>query len=87
MISFPKPDDLPDSQRIVITGIGLTSPNGNTVGDFRESLLSGKSGVQDYEIRYFGKTIAGICDFDVRRHQTRKDVNRESSNIIKPTFD
>lgn len=76
MISFPKPDDLPDSQRIVITGIGLTSPNGNTVGDFRESLLNGKSGVQDYEIRYFGKTIAGICDFDVRRHQTRKDARR-----------
>ncbi|MGB2499209.1 MAG: beta-ketoacyl-[acyl-carrier-protein] synthase family protein [Mariniblastus sp.] len=76
MISFPKPDDLPDSQRIVITGIGLTSPNGNTVSDFRESLLNGKSGVQEYEIRYFGKTIAGICDFDVRRHQTRKDLRR-----------
>jgi 3-oxoacyl-[acyl-carrier-protein] synthase II len=76
MISFPKPDDLPDSQRIVITGIGLTSPNGNTVSDFRESLLNSKSGVQDYEIRYFGKTIAGICDFDVRRHQTRKDARR-----------
>lgn len=76
MISFPKPDDLPDSQRIVITGIGLTSPNGNTVGDFRESLLNSKSGVQNYEIRYFGKTIAGICDFDVRRHQTRKDARR-----------
>ncbi len=76
MISFPKPDDLPDSQRIVITGIGLTSPNGNTVSDFRESLLNGKSGVQEYEIRYFGKTIAGICDFDVRLHQTRKDLRR-----------
>lgn len=76
MISFPKPDDLPDSQRIVITGIGLTSPNGNTLSDFRESLLNSKSGVQDYEIRYFGKTIAGICDFDVRRHQTRKDARR-----------
>ena len=76
MISFPKPNDLPDSQRIVITGIGLTSPNGNNLGDFRESLLTGKSGVQDYEIRYFGKTIAGICDFDVRRHQTRKDARR-----------
>ena len=76
MISFPKPDDLPDSQRIVITGIGLTSPNGNTVSGFRESLLNGKSGVQEYEIRYFGKTIAGICDFDVRRHQTRKDLRR-----------
>ena len=76
MISFPKPDELPDSQRIVITGIGLTSPNGNNLPEFRESLLNANSGVQDYEIRYFGKTIAGICDFDVRRHQTRKDARR-----------
>ena len=76
MISFTKPDDLPDSQRIVITGIGLTSPNGNSLAEFRDALLTGKSGVQDYEIRYFGKTIAGVCDFDVRRHQTRKDARR-----------
>ena len=76
MISFPKPDELPDSQRVVITGIGLSSPNGNSLGEFRESLLNGISGVQDYEIRYFGKTLAGICDFDVRRHQTRKDARR-----------
>ena len=76
MISYPKPDQLPDSQRIVITGIGLTSPNGNTLGEFRESLLNGKSGVEDYEIRYFGKTIAGVCDFDVRKYQTRKDARR-----------
>ena len=52
MTSYPKPDELPDSQRVVITGIGLTSPNGNTLGEFRESLLNGKSGVEDYEIRY-----------------------------------
>ncbi len=76
MISFPKPDELPDSQRIVMTGIGLTSPNGNDLAEFRAGLLAGKSGVQDYEIRYFGKTLAGICDFDVRRHQTRKDARR-----------
>lgn len=76
MISYPKPDDLPDSQRVVITGIGLTSPNGNSLAEFRESLLNHRSGVQDYEIRYFGKTIAGVCDFDVRRHQSRKDARR-----------
>ena len=76
MISFPKPDELPDSQRVVLTGIGLTSPNGNNLADFRDGLLAGKSGVQDYEIRYFGKTLAGICNFDVQRHQTRKDARR-----------
>ncbi len=76
MISYPKPDELPDSQRVVITGVGLTSPNGNNFADFRAALLEGRSGVQDYEIRYFGKTLAGVCDFDVRRHQTRREARR-----------
>ncbi|QDV67641.1 3-oxoacyl-[acyl-carrier-protein] synthase 2 [Rosistilla carotiformis] len=67
---------LPDEQRIVITGIGLTAPNGNDWGTFREALLSGRSGVTNYEIRYFGKTLAGVCDFDAQRHQSRKDIRR-----------
>lgn len=76
MISLPHSNPVPDDWRIVITGIGLTSPNGNCLRDFREGLLSGRSGVQDYEIRYFGKTIAGVCDFDVSRYQSRKDARR-----------
>ena len=76
MTNSPRPDDLPESQRIVITGIGLTAPNGNDLGEFRAALLNGRSGVQDYEIRYFGKTIAGVCDFDTRRHQARKELRR-----------
>ena len=76
MPQFPKPDDLPDDQRVVITGLGLTSPNGNSLAEFRDSLLNGRSGIQDYEIRYFGKTVAGICDFDVKRHQSRRDARR-----------
>ena len=76
MIAYPKPQDLPDEQRIVMTGIGLTSPNGNSLSEFRESLLAGKSGIQDYEIRYFGKTLAGVCDFDARRYQTRREIRR-----------
>ncbi len=62
--------------RIVITGIGLTSPNGNDLATYREALLQGRSGVQPYEIRYFGKTHAGICDFDACRYQNRRDVRR-----------
>lgn len=76
MITYPLPHELPDSQRIVITGLGLTAPNGNDLATYRAALLSGTSGVQNYEIRYFGKTLAGICDFDVQRHQTRKDARR-----------
>ncbi|TWT55229.1 beta-ketoacyl-[acyl-carrier-protein] synthase family protein [Allorhodopirellula solitaria] len=67
---------LPDDQRIVITGIGLTSPNGNDLGSFREALLEKRSGVQPYEIRYFGETLAGICDFNATKHQSKKDIRR-----------
>lgn len=76
MISPARHSELPDNQRVVITGLGLTSPNGNSISEFREALLNGKSGVQEYEIRYFGETLAGVCDFDVRRHQSRKDARR-----------
>ena len=41
MIASSSPVDLPDNQRIVITGIGLTAPNGNDLATFRESLLDG----------------------------------------------
>jgi len=65
-----------DTQRIVITGVGLTAPNGNSLAEYRESLLSGRSGVREYEIRYVGKTLAGICEYDPKRYQTGKDVRR-----------
>ena len=65
-----------DEARIVITGLGLTAPNGNNPAEYRAALLSGKSGIQDYEIRYFGKTLAGICNFDATKYQSRKDVRR-----------
>ena len=76
MLNYPKPDEMPDDQRIVITGLGLTSPNGNSLPEFRESLLAGRSGVEDYEIRYFGKTVAGVCNFDAKRHQNRREIRR-----------
>ena len=67
---------LPDHQRIVITGVGLTAPNGNSLEEFRRSLLEGRSGVSRYEIRYFGPTVAGVCNFDELRHQRRKEIRR-----------
>ena len=65
-----------DRERIVITGVGLTAPNGNSLKEFRESLLSGRSGVVPYETRYFGPTLAGVCNFDELRYQKRKEVRR-----------
>ena len=63
-------------KRQVLTGIGLTSPNGNDLATHRAALLNGKSGVQDYEIRYVGKTLAGVCDYAALKHQNRREVRR-----------
>jgi 3-oxoacyl-[acyl-carrier-protein] synthase II len=67
---------LPPEQRIVITGVGLTSPLGDTLADYRANLLAGKNGVSEYDIRYFGKTLAGLCHFEETKHQKRKEVRR-----------
>ena len=67
---------LPARERVVITGVGLTAPNGNTLAEYRAALLQGRAGVVDYEIRYIGKTHAGLCDFDERKYQSRKDRRR-----------
>src|SRR5437868_6006359 len=66
----------PDHERIVITGVGLTAPNGNNLAEFRANLLAGRSGVTAYDIRYIGATVAGVCTFDELRYQKRKDVRR-----------
>jgi len=38
--------------------------------------LCGRSGVTRYEIRYFGPTVAGQCDYDELRYQRKKEVRR-----------
>jgi 3-oxoacyl-[acyl-carrier-protein] synthase II len=65
-----------DHHRIVITGVGLTAPNGNNLKELRESVLAGRSGVSKYETRYFGPTVAGVCRFDELRYQSRKELRR-----------
>ncbi|MBT4385286.1 MAG: beta-ketoacyl-[acyl-carrier-protein] synthase family protein, partial [Betaproteobacteria bacterium] len=62
--------------RIVITGIGLTAPNGNNLKEFRQNLLNGVSGVQEFETRYMGKVLAGVCDFDELKYQKKKERRR-----------
>lgn len=65
-----------DNHRIVITGIGLTAPNGNSLAEYRQALLDGKSGVREYDIRYVGNTLAGVCDFDELKYQKKRNVRR-----------
>lgn len=65
-----------DSKRIVITGIGLTAPNGNNLGEFRNALLEKKSGLKKVDIRYMGEQTAGLCDFDEFKYQKKKARRR-----------
>ena len=60
--------------RIVITGIGLTAPNGNSLPEFRTNLLSGVAGVEPFDVRYMGRLIAGVCHYDPLRYQKRKEL-------------
>ncbi|MEM7675904.1 MAG: beta-ketoacyl-[acyl-carrier-protein] synthase family protein [Myxococcota bacterium] len=62
--------------RVVITGVGLTSPNGNDLEMFRRNLLEQISGVVAFETRHMGAVLAGVCDYDEKRYQSRKARRR-----------
>jgi 3-oxoacyl-[acyl-carrier-protein] synthase II len=60
--------------RIVITGVGLTAPNGNTLAEFRQNLLAGVAGIERLEVRYMGTLLAGVCHYDALKYQKKKEV-------------
>lgn len=60
--------------RIVITGVGLTAPNGSSLPEFRKNLLAGVSGIERMEIRYMGSQLAGVCHYDPLKYQKKKEV-------------
>jgi 3-oxoacyl-[acyl-carrier-protein] synthase II len=61
---------------VVITGVGVASPNGASLGEFRAALLAGTSGVRRWHIRHVGDTLAGVAEFDALRYQGRKELRR-----------
>lgn len=65
---------MPSPSRIVITGIGLTAPNGNSLEEFRANLLAGKSRIAEIDVRHMGRHPAGVCDFDTTKYQKRKEI-------------
>jgi 3-oxoacyl-[acyl-carrier-protein] synthase II len=60
--------------RIVITGVGLTAPNGDTLDEFRSNLLKGVARMENMEHRYIGTVHAGVCHYDDRKYQTRREL-------------
>ncbi|MFZ5759324.1 MAG: beta-ketoacyl-[acyl-carrier-protein] synthase family protein [Thermodesulfobacteriota bacterium] len=68
--------NLPENQRIVITGIGLVAPNAAGLSEFRQKLLAGVSGITSLDLRYMGSAPAGICTFDETKYRKKKENKR-----------
>jgi 3-oxoacyl-[acyl-carrier-protein] synthase II len=60
--------------RIVITGVGLTAPNGNSLAEFRGNLLAGLAKISRIDVRYMGQLLAGVCTYDPLRYQKKKEL-------------
>ncbi len=70
-----------NSRRIVVTGLGMISPLGNTVEDSWQSLVAGKSGIgkiESFDSEAFATQISGqIKNFDVTQYDlTSKDARK-----------
>lgn len=68
------------AQRVVVTGLGLVAPNGNTVKASWDNILNGVSGIapiSSFDVSGFSARIAGeIKDFDVTEYLSRKDARK-----------
>jgi 3-oxoacyl-[acyl-carrier-protein] synthase II len=76
-------DDTPADRRIVVTGIGVVSPVGNTLETFWETLAAGRSGITYNEqvpnYRNYPCHTAGVVrDFDPRTFMDFKEARRMS---------
>ena len=67
-------------RRVVITGLGIVCPVGNTVSEAWSNILAGKSGITritQFDASPFASQIAGeVKGFDVTRYLSPKEVRR-----------
>ncbi|EGM70434.1 beta-ketoacyl-ACP synthase II [Shewanella sp. HN-41] len=67
-------------RRVVVTGLGLVTPVGNTVDTSWKALLSGKSGIAPitkFDASEFTTRFSGsVKDFDVEQYLTKKDARK-----------
>lgn len=69
-----------NKRRVVITGLGALAPNGNSVPQYWDSLVSGKSGIgyiTAFDTENLSVKIAGeLSDFDAQDHFDRKELRK-----------
>lgn len=67
-------------RRVVVTGLGMLSPLGNTVESSWQAALAGKSGIAPIEhmdVSAFGTRFGGsIRDFDIEPYMTAKEARK-----------
>jgi len=67
-------------KRVVVTGIGALTPIGNTVDEYREGLIAGKSGaarIQRFDpTGYRTEFACEVKGFDPNEHLHRREANR-----------
>lgn len=67
-------------RRVVVTGLGVVSPIGNTVAEYWESLIEGRSGIG--QITYFDtaeykvKIAAQVKDFDILKYMDKMQARK-----------
>ncbi|MBS0200623.1 MAG: beta-ketoacyl-ACP synthase I [Proteobacteria bacterium] len=62
-------------RRVVVTGMGIVSPLGNTADDVSRALREGRSGlrfVQEYADMGLRSQVAGVCEIDLESRIDRK---------------
>lgn len=68
------------SRRVVVTGLGAVTPVGNSVADFWQSLMEGRSGIGPitrFDATGYPSTIAGeVKDFDIRDYLDRREARK-----------
>lgn len=67
-------------RRVVVTGLGIISPVGNTVSDAWANVVAGRSGITEitrFDASAIASRIAGeVKDFDVTHYLSAKDARR-----------
>jgi 3-oxoacyl-[acyl-carrier-protein] synthase II len=67
-------------RRVVVTGIGMVSPLGNTAEETWQNLLLGKSGIgniDDFDTTDYPTKFAGLVkDFDAQNYMERKEAKK-----------